>query len=81
MNKPLGSVLGGLPFIKGVTLVVRPRWLFRLWDKRLRAYFPSSFNRMVEDFSGLSDTTIRVMGFWVLAMGALVLWLARKPRA
>jgi uncharacterized protein YjeT (DUF2065 family) len=80
MIKTSGYVIGSALLLKGVLLFLQPRLLFRLWESKLRPYCPELAHHIVTDFFGMSDRTIRYLGFWFAVLGGLLLGLASRDR-
>ncbi len=80
MAKRIGYLLGSLLALRGLILLVQPRLLFRLWESRLRFFYPEAANRMFRDFFCQSDATIRLLGFRLTVVGGVMMWLASKGR-
>lgn len=80
MARTIGYVLGAMMLLNGITDAIQPRFGFRVWQERLRQYFPESLNRMVSEFGRLSDTSLRYIAFWEVALAGLLLWLASRSR-
>ncbi|MBI2909463.1 MAG: hypothetical protein HYX92_17600 [Chloroflexi bacterium] len=76
----IGYVLGFLLALRGLMLLIQPRLLFRVWESRLRFFYPGPADRLMHDFFCQSDAMIRLLGFWLTAWGGLMMWLARKAR-
>ncbi len=80
MARTIGYVLGGLMLLDGVKDALNPRAGFETYDKKLRQYFPESFDRIVKEFSRLPDEAIRYVAAWEIVLAGLVLWLASRAR-
>lgn len=80
MARTIGLVLGGLMLLNGILDTLQPRLGFRVWQRNLQQYLPEPLNRMYGEYSRLSNSALRYIAIWELAMAGLVLWLASRAR-
>jgi uncharacterized protein YjeT (DUF2065 family) len=80
MMQMLSYVIGVILVIKGVTLAYRPRFLWQVWDTKLRWQYPEFAGPIVNDFFNMSDRTIRYLGIWFAVLGGFMIWLASRVK-
>ncbi len=80
MARTLGLVLGGLMLVDGLTDTINPHLGYRIWNQYVRRYAPGWLNQPVEEYSRLSDTSLRYVTVWEVLMGLMMLWLASLAR-
>lgn len=64
--------------IGGLVYLVNPRGGFQWWDRTVRPRVPSYFHEVADDYSHLSDRSLRYTAFWEVVLGAVLLRLASK---
>ena len=80
MARTVGLVLGSLMLLNGIFDTLQPRLGFRIWQRNLQQDLPQPLNRMYVEYSQLSNSALRFIAIWELAMAGLVLWLASRVR-
>jgi uncharacterized protein YjeT (DUF2065 family) len=80
MARTIGAILGGVMLLEGILYLLRPRLVFKFWRRRVVEHAPSGLNRLVGQYSQLSNRAIRSLAVWEVATAGVLLWLSRKAR-
>ncbi|MHB1133348.1 MAG: hypothetical protein ACYC4L_13315 [Chloroflexota bacterium] len=74
--RQLAFLLGGKMVLEGLWGAFKPRAGVSIWRYYLRPYLPSSLNTTYNEYSRLSEGSLRYLGFWSLFTGLVLVALA-----